>query len=373
MIDLLKEQNKAKMMTAIEKMRELKGHINTEKEKVTYLEESLEAANRDVAKYKGAMDKALPKFRDLKAELDMKSQEAISAVTECGLLKIKVAELELSKQQETSEISSNDENPVDKIESNYNPDDQNDLKAAGSIEERKMLQTRLTVAEEGYRFIETELVSANEKCNTLEKQLTQSTITNQESNTLLAAVNDDLTAAILRENTQNKQYLQQILLMKEESVKTVDELDTRTCQVESLGEDLEELRNQTTGLLNKVSKLEEGARASKIEYEINLEAARSNLTVKNGEGNDDLKTINPNPDPNPNPKEEEWATERSNLEEEVKMFKNLLEEKRVESGMEGKKFEVKDMELELRDSQSALTASAAQILVLEEAAEATKV
>ena len=96
------------MIAAIEKMKELKNGFNTKVEEVnagnlriSELEQSLLLSNQDVLKYKGAMEKALPKFRDLKVELDEKSQEINRILNDNADLKSKLL-LETNKQKSTN-------------------------------------------------------------------------------------------------------------------------------------------------------------------------------------------------------------------------------------------------------------------------------
>ena len=94
------------MIAAIEKMKELKGGFNTKLEEVnagniriSELEQNLLLSNQDVLKYKSAMEKALPKFRDLKVELDEKSQEIIRIQIDNTDLKSKLLLLESDQQK----------------------------------------------------------------------------------------------------------------------------------------------------------------------------------------------------------------------------------------------------------------------------------
>lgn len=100
-LELLKEQSKSKMMAAIEKMKELKGHLGSKTEeiaagvlRITELEESLVSVNQDVVKYKSAMEKAMPKFRELKVQLDAKVSECDANEKENTQLKNRIVELE---------------------------------------------------------------------------------------------------------------------------------------------------------------------------------------------------------------------------------------------------------------------------------------
>ena len=100
-LELLKEQSKSKMMTAIEKMKELKGHLGSKTEeiaagvlRITELEESLLSVNQEVVKYKSAMEKAMPKFRELKVQLDAKVSECDINEKENLQLKNRILELE---------------------------------------------------------------------------------------------------------------------------------------------------------------------------------------------------------------------------------------------------------------------------------------
>ena len=104
-IETLKDQSKTKMIAAIEKMKELKNGFNTKVEEVnagnvriSELEQSLLLSNQDALKYKGAMEKAVPKFRDLKVELDEKSQEIIRIQNDNADLKNKLL-LEMNRQK----------------------------------------------------------------------------------------------------------------------------------------------------------------------------------------------------------------------------------------------------------------------------------
>ena len=100
-LELLKEQSKSKMMAAIEKMKELKGHLGSKTEeiatgvlRITELEESLLSVNQEVVKYKSAMEKAMPKFRELKVQLDAKVSECDINEKENLQLKNRILELE---------------------------------------------------------------------------------------------------------------------------------------------------------------------------------------------------------------------------------------------------------------------------------------
>lgn len=100
-LELMKEQSRTKMMAAIDKMKELKGNFITKVEevnagslKITDLEATLAATNQEVLKYKGAMEKAMPKFRELKSELDAKIHENGVMQNEKSLLENKIKELE---------------------------------------------------------------------------------------------------------------------------------------------------------------------------------------------------------------------------------------------------------------------------------------
>ena len=81
-IEELKGQQKVKMDAAIVKLKEFKETIDTLRidlsSKNTVVEElkvALDAAHHDVTKYKGAMENALPKFKELKEELEAKKSE----------------------------------------------------------------------------------------------------------------------------------------------------------------------------------------------------------------------------------------------------------------------------------------------------------
>jgi chromosome segregation ATPase len=109
-LELMKEQSKTKMMAAIDKMKELKGNFTAKVEevnagslKISELEATLAATNQEVLKYKGAMEKAMPKFRELKSELDAKTQENVVMQNEKSLLENKIKELE-------STVKSRDQN-----------------------------------------------------------------------------------------------------------------------------------------------------------------------------------------------------------------------------------------------------------------------
>lgn len=100
-LELMKEQSRTKMMAAIDKMKELKGNFITKVEevnagslKIVELEATLAATNQEVLKYKGAMEKAMPKFRELKSELDAKIHENGFMQNEKSLLENKIKELE---------------------------------------------------------------------------------------------------------------------------------------------------------------------------------------------------------------------------------------------------------------------------------------
>jgi chromosome segregation ATPase len=100
-LELMKEQSKTKMMAAIDKMKELKGNftakveeVNSGNLKISELEATITATNQEVLKYKGAMEKAMPKFRELKSELDAKIQENVVMQNEKSLLENKITELE---------------------------------------------------------------------------------------------------------------------------------------------------------------------------------------------------------------------------------------------------------------------------------------
>lgn len=100
-LELMKEQSKIKMMAAIDKMKELKGNftakveeVNSGNLKISELEATITATNQEVLKYKGAMEKAMPKFRELKSELDAKIQENVVMQNEKSLLENKITELE---------------------------------------------------------------------------------------------------------------------------------------------------------------------------------------------------------------------------------------------------------------------------------------
>ena len=104
-LSLLKEQSKAKMVAAIEKMKELKASFNSKSEecsagniRITELEQNLLLSSQDVLKYKGAMEKALPKFRDLKIELDEKTKIAEELEIVNATLKERVSQLEVMQQ-----------------------------------------------------------------------------------------------------------------------------------------------------------------------------------------------------------------------------------------------------------------------------------
>ena len=81
-IEELKEKQKIQLDKAVEKLKEFKGTIDTLRidlsSKNTLVEElkvALDAATHDATKYKGAMDNALPKFKELKEELEAKKSE----------------------------------------------------------------------------------------------------------------------------------------------------------------------------------------------------------------------------------------------------------------------------------------------------------
>jgi chromosome segregation ATPase len=112
-LELMKEQSKTKMMAAIDKMKELKGNFTAKVEevnvgslKISELEATLAATNQEVLKYKGAMEKAMPKFRELKSELDAKTQENVVMQNEKSLLENKIKELE-------STVKSRDQNSTE--------------------------------------------------------------------------------------------------------------------------------------------------------------------------------------------------------------------------------------------------------------------
>ena len=93
----MKEQSKTKMIAAIEKMKELKGgytakseEVNIANSRITELEETLSNANQEVLKYRGAMEKAMPKFKELKAELDSKTVEKNAVCDENAALTLKL-------------------------------------------------------------------------------------------------------------------------------------------------------------------------------------------------------------------------------------------------------------------------------------------
>lgn len=107
-LELMKEQSKIKMMAAIDKMKELKGNftakveeVNSGSQKISELEEALMLSNQEVLKYKGAMEKAMPKFRELKSELDAKMQENIVMQQENSLLRDKIKESESTMESRT--------------------------------------------------------------------------------------------------------------------------------------------------------------------------------------------------------------------------------------------------------------------------------
>ena len=112
-LEQMKEQSKTKMIAAIEKMKELKGsysakveELNTASTRITELEEALLNASQEVLKYRGAMEKAMPKFKELKAELDTKTMEKNAACEENVVLSQKLQAL-YEKMQKNAD-SNND-------------------------------------------------------------------------------------------------------------------------------------------------------------------------------------------------------------------------------------------------------------------------
>jgi hypothetical protein len=109
----MKEQSKTKMIAAIEKMKELKGgytakseEVNTANGRIAELEDALSSANQEVLKYRGAMEKAMPKFKELKAELDSKTMEKNAVCEENTALTIKLQAL-YEKLEKNSDANNN--------------------------------------------------------------------------------------------------------------------------------------------------------------------------------------------------------------------------------------------------------------------------
>ena len=109
----MKEQSKTKMIAAIEKMKELKGgytakseEISTANSRIAELEDALSSANQEVLKYRGAMEKAMPKFKELKAELDSKTMERNAVCEENAALTLKLQAL-YEKLEKNGDASNN--------------------------------------------------------------------------------------------------------------------------------------------------------------------------------------------------------------------------------------------------------------------------
>ena len=109
----MKEQSKTKMIAAIEKMKELKGgytakseEVNTANSRITELEDALSSANQEALKYRGAMEKAMPKFKELKAELDSKIMEKNAVCEENTALTLKLQAL-YEKLEKNSDANNN--------------------------------------------------------------------------------------------------------------------------------------------------------------------------------------------------------------------------------------------------------------------------
>jgi hypothetical protein len=112
-LEQMKEQSKTKMIAAIEKMKELKGgytakseEVNTANSRITELEEALSNASQEVLKYRGAMEKAMPKFKELKAELDSKTMEKNAVCEENTALTLKLQAL-YEKLEKNSDANNN--------------------------------------------------------------------------------------------------------------------------------------------------------------------------------------------------------------------------------------------------------------------------
>jgi hypothetical protein len=168
-LELMKEQSKTKMMAAIDKMKELKGNftakveeVNVGSQKISELEATLAATNQEVLKYKGAMEKAMPKFRELKSELDSKTQENVVMQSDKLLLENKIKELESSlksRDQNSAEenlldISDIHESALSGVEciAGGNP-----MKASGERErERSLSPVTQNIPEDGQEKQKTE-------------------------------------------------------------------------------------------------------------------------------------------------------------------------------------------------------------------------
>lgn len=101
------------MIAAIEKMKELKGgytakseEVNTANSRIAELEDALSSANQEVLKYRGAMEKAMPKFKELKAELDSKTIEKNAVCEENTALTLKLQAL-YEKLEKNSDANNN--------------------------------------------------------------------------------------------------------------------------------------------------------------------------------------------------------------------------------------------------------------------------
>ena len=112
-LEQMKEQSKTKMIAAIEKMKELKGgytakseEVNTANSRIAELEDALSSANQEVLKYRGAMEKAMPKFKELKAELDSKTIEKNAVCEENTALTLKLQAL-YEKLEKNSDANNN--------------------------------------------------------------------------------------------------------------------------------------------------------------------------------------------------------------------------------------------------------------------------
>ena len=101
------------MIAAIEKMKELKAgysskleEVNTANSRISELEETLSRASHEVLKYRGAMEKAMPKFKELKSELDTRTMEKNAACEENAALTQKLQEM-CEKLQKNSDADDN--------------------------------------------------------------------------------------------------------------------------------------------------------------------------------------------------------------------------------------------------------------------------